>query len=82
MQLSVTQYPDRSIIARCAMIRDIGDKTAEVLDIWSRVKGDNLNSNIVLVILVVVLALCIWQIRHRWLTYQRKRAQRRKRRRR
>ncbi len=82
VQLSVTQYPDRSIIARCAMIRDIGDKTAEVLDIWSRVKGDNLNSNIVLVILVVVLALCIWQIRRRWLTYQRKQAQRRKRRRR
>ena len=45
-------------------------------------KRYNLNSNIVLGILVGVLALCIWQIRRRWLTYQRKRAQHRKRRRR
>lgn len=79
--LSVTQYPDRSIIARCAMIRDIGDKTAEVLDIWSRVKGDNLNSSIVAIILVVVFALCVWQLRRRWRAYRRRQAQQRRRRR-
>ena len=63
------------------MIRDIGDKTAEVLDIWSRVKGDNLNSSIVAIILVVVFALCVWQLRRRWRAYRRRQAQQRRRRR-
>lgn len=51
VKLRNTQYPDKSVIARCAMIRDFGDKTVDVLEIWSRVKGDNLNSGIVILIL-------------------------------
>lgn len=80
--LSVTQYPDRSIIGRCAMIRDFGEKTVDVLDIWSRVKGDNLNSSIVVIIFAVVIVLSGWQIRRRWRNYRRRKAQRVKRRRR
>mgnify|MGYP000511877334 CR=1 FL=1 len=66
MKLRNTQYPDKSVIARCAMIRDFGDKTVDVLEIWSRVKGDNLNSGIVILILLVVVGLSAWQIRCRW----------------
>lgn len=71
MKLRNTQYPDKSVIARCAMIRDFGDKTAEVLEIWSRVKGDNLNSGIVILILLVVVGLSAWQIHRRWIRYKR-----------
>ena len=81
VKLHNTQYPDRSVIARCAMIRDFGEHTAQVLEIWSRVKGDNLNSGIVVLILVVVGGLSLWQIHRRWTAYKRKRLQHRKRRR-
>lgn len=64
------------------MIRDFGDKTVNVLEIWSRIKGDNLNSGIVILIFVVVAGLSIWQIRRRVLAYKRRRKQHRKRRRR
>lgn len=71
VKLRNTQYPDKSVIARCAMIRDFGDKTVDVLEIWSRVKGDNLNSGIVILILLVVVGLSAWQIRRRWIRYKR-----------
>ena len=71
VKLRNTQYPDKSVIARCAMIRDFGDKTVDVLEIWSRVKGDNLNSGIVILILLVVVGLSAWQIRRRWIRHKR-----------
>lgn len=71
VKLRNTQYPDKSVIARCAMIRDFGDKTVDVLEIWSRVKGDNLNSGLVILILLVFVGLSAWQIRRRWLRYKR-----------
>ena len=54
------------------MIRDFGDKTVNVLEIWSRIKGDNLNSGIVILILVVVAGLSGWQIHRRIQAYKRK----------
>ena len=48
VQINPIQYPDRKVVERCAMIRDFGDRTELVLEMWSRVKGDNLNTGIVL----------------------------------
>ena len=81
VKLRNTQYPDKSVVARCAMIRDFGDRTVDVLEIWSRVKGDNLNGSIVALILVVAGLLCIWQIRRRWMAYKRRNLHRKRRRR-
>ena len=77
-----TKYPDLSVIERCAMIRDFGDKTVNVLEIWSRVKGDNLNGGIVILILGVVGGLSAFQIRRRYILHQRKNMQNRRHRRR
>ena len=77
-----TKYPDLSVIERCAMIRDFGDKTVNVLEIWSRVKGDNLNGGIVILILGVVGGLSAFQIRRRYIFHQRKNMQNRRHRRR
>lgn len=82
VKLRNTQYPDISVVNRCSMIRDFGDKTVNVLEIWSRIKGNNLNSGIVILILVVVAGLSGWQIHRRIQAYKRKRKQHRKRRRR
>ena len=35
------QYPDASIMERCGMMHDNGDRTEALLKMWSRVKGDN-----------------------------------------
>lgn len=80
VKLPNTQYPDQSIIDRCAMIRDFGDHTVDVLEIWSRVKGDNLNSGIVVLILVVVCGLSLWRIHNLWKARKRKHLQHRRRR--
>lgn len=80
VKLRNTQYPDRSVVAHCEMIRDFGEHTVDVLEIWSRTKGDNLNSGIVILILLVIAGMSGWQI-HRMLKAARyKKAQRQRRR--
>lgn len=50
IKVNHTMYPDRQMVERCAMQRDLGDHTEEVLDMWSGIKGDNLNPWILTVI--------------------------------
>lgn len=52
-------YPDRSVIERCAMMHDSGPRTEALLEMWSRVKGDNLNNWMVIVILLSFVVLLI-----------------------
>ncbi len=81
LQIDPVQYPDRRVVERCAMIRDFGNRTEPVLEMWSRVKGDNLNTGIVLLIFAVFGTLGVWlligKIRH---YRQQRRRQRRRRR--
>ena len=81
VQVNNIQYPDIAVVERCAMIRDFGDKTKDVLDIWSRVKGDNLGLGITIIILVAVGLMSAWMIRKRVQKYKRTQKQRRRRRR-
>ncbi len=82
IQIDKIQYPDRSVVERCAMIRDFGDKTADVLEIWSSVKGDNLGIGITILIFVVVGVMSGWMIYRKIERYKRKKLQRRRSRRR
>ena len=52
-------YPDKRFIEKCAMERDFGDATEAVLDMWSNVKGDNLNPGILIFIFVCFSALFV-----------------------
>lgn len=56
------QYPDLSVIERCALMHDSGEDTKEMLAMWSRVKGDNLSMTMVMVIVLVVLAIIVFAI--------------------
>lgn len=78
IQIDKIQYPDRTVVERCAMIRDFGDTTKEVLDIWSRVKGDNLGVGITILIFVVVGGMSGWMIYKRIQHYRRKKLRRRR----
>ena len=52
-------YPDRSVISRCALMHDCADKTEAMLSMWSRIKGDNLDSKMIFLILVVLCGLLV-----------------------
>ena len=78
VQIDKIQYPDRKVVERCAMIRDFGDKTKKVLDIWSRIKGDNLGVGITILIFVVVALMSGWMIYKKWQRYNRQKQQRRR----
>lgn len=82
IQINKVQYPDRKVVERCAMIRDFGDKTKDVLEIWSRIKGDNLGVGITILIFVVVAAMSGWMIYKRVQRYKRRKMQSRRSRRR
>jgi spermidine/putrescine transport system substrate-binding protein len=82
LQINPVQYPDRKVVERCAMIRDFGNRTELVLEMWSRVKGDNLNTGIVLLIFSVFGVLFVWLVYGKIRKYRQKQRRHRRRRRR
>ena len=67
------QYPDSSVIQRCAIIHDFLDKNELVLEMWSRAKGDNLNRTAAILIFAFFLALTLWIIYRKIRRYAMKR---------
>ena len=55
-------YPDRSVIERCGVMHDSGDRTDRMLEMWSRVKGDNLSAGMLIGIIVFFSVLLIWGV--------------------
>jgi len=50
------QYPDLSVVNRCAILNDFLDTNEAVLAMWSRARGDSLGSMTYLIIAVVLVA--------------------------
>lgn len=42
LKINPVQYPDSSVIERCVLLHDFLDKNEKIVEMWSRVKGDNL----------------------------------------
>ena len=55
-------YPDMSVIRRCALMHDCGEQTKDMLAMWNRIKGDNLNSTMMIIVIVIVLAIVIFAV--------------------
>lgn len=53
------QYPDASVIARCDIMTDYGERTKEMLEMWNRIKGDSMSVWVYIVIGVVLLAAIV-----------------------
>lgn len=70
IKVNHTMYPDIKVIERCAMQRDFGDHTENVLDMWSSVKGDNLNPWILTVIFLTILLLLFGGIYSKYRKYR------------
>ena len=57
-------YPDLSVINRCAMMHDSGEQTEKMLEMWSRVKGDNLSPwmlGFIILSFVVLIVVLVWR---------------------
>ena len=55
-------YPDIEVIGRCAMMHDSGEQTDKMLEMWSRVKGDNLSPTMLIFIIVSFVTLLVWGV--------------------
>lgn len=55
-------YPDKSVIERCALMHDCADKTEDMLSMWNRVKGDNLNTTMVVIIIAILAAVIAFAV--------------------
>ncbi len=72
------QYPDISVIERCAMSRDFGERTEAMMIMWATVKGDNLSVEMIAVILVTMLAIIAYYIYQYYTAYIRRRYRKRR----
>lgn len=73
MHINPIQYPDSSIVARCAIINDFLDKNDTVLEMWSRAKGDSMNIEMAIFIFGFFFVLAVWLISIRIKAYRKKR---------
>ncbi len=55
-------YPDRSVIERCGVMHDSGERTDKMLEMWSRVKGDNLSTGMLIGITLFFALLFIFGV--------------------
>jgi spermidine/putrescine transport system substrate-binding protein len=60
LKVNPVQYPDKTVVDRCAIINDYLDKNEEVLEMWSRAKGDSLFGGMTYMIVAVVALLAAW----------------------
>ena len=56
------QYPDRTVIERAALMRDCGNRTKSMIEMWSRVKGDSLDAWVYIVIGITFGGGGVWYI--------------------
>jgi spermidine/putrescine transport system substrate-binding protein len=56
------QYPDRTVIERAALMRDCGNRTKSMIEMWSRVKGDSLDAWVYIVIGITFGGGIVWYI--------------------
>ena len=65
VKIDPVQYPDKAVIERCGMMHDSGARTPKMLEMWARVKGDNVPLWNLVVIIVSFGALLILGIRRK-----------------
>lgn len=74
--MSPVQYPDVSVIDRCAMMHDWGDETPKLTAMWSRVKGSNANGLTIAVIAVFVALILGFGIKKKFFNKKKSRHRR------
>ena len=55
-------YPNSETISRCAIMHDAGEMNTELINMWNRVKGDNLNMGLVWFLAIILLGGVVFGI--------------------
>ena len=76
--LNYVYYPDKSVIDRCALMHDCGEKTEAMVEMWSRVKGDSLNVQMIVIICTVIGTILFFYFSRKYRLYRRKLHRRRR----
>lgn len=56
-------YPSTEIMSRCSLEHDAAEDTVKLLKMWQRVKGDNLSTSIIVIIVLALLAIGVLSFR-------------------
>ena len=67
-------YPCRTVIERCAMMHDSGNRTDKMLEMWSRVKGDNLSTGMLVGIILFFSVMLVWGVARKINNYRKRQA--------
>lgn len=76
LPLNHVYYPDCSVIERCVLMHDTADRNEAMLEMWSRVKGNNLDWKMITFILTVFALLAFSIINRKYRKYHRKKLRR------
>ena len=78
VKIDPVQYPDKAVVERCGMMHDSGDRTPKLLEMWARVKSNDVPLWIWIVIALSFSTLAFLYIRRKIVTSRKKshRAQR------
>ena len=70
VKLNPVVYPDKAVIERCAMMHDSGARTPKMLEMWARIKGDDVPLWNLLIIIISFSVLLVLGIRRKILKYR------------
>ena len=76
VKINPVMYPDKSVINRCAMMHDSGAHTPKLLEMWARVKGDEVplwNLAIIVISFGALLVLGVRRKMQKRITHRRQR---------
>ena len=76
--INYVQYPDKSVIDRCVLMRDAGDRNEALIEMWSRVKGNHLNWKMLTFIICVTAVVLTFIIIRKLRIYRRHKMRRRR----
>ena len=76
--LNPVLYPDKSVIERCALMHDCASKTEAMVEMWSRVKGDSLDTKMIVIICTVIGLLLVLFLSRKHHKYHRKKLRRKR----
>lgn len=76
--INYIQYPDKSVIDRCVLMRDAGDRNEALIEMWSRVKGNHLNWKMLTFIICVSAVVLTFIIVRKLRIYRRHKMRRRR----
>lgn len=67
------QYPDSSVVSRCVLLHDFLDTNEQVLEMWSRAKGDSLKRSEAIAIFGFFSLMTVWLVYKRTVKYRNRR---------